>query len=346
MKEYFDYVYAPTDEVKDAATSILETRTTNAGFKDHKELIVESSERENQLMELAQKTADIIIGVYCTQPPKEIPRSSMVVFKEGGINTATEGKLGGGIARPGYGIMAVEREKQDIHFLIKSIHELLHLKSTKIARTIKDEGGKRKIDLHRSGLSMYDVEKENVWFGSIEEAIVEELTNEAFQKFIAVDSEFTEGILETRKLQSHILELGEEILPNEGFKKLRAHINDMNFIPDAQKILIAAKKYNTGVDTQDSHKKEFYFLLGNLDALSEDESIINMSRRRERVKFYGLCKRIFDQSPGEYESINEVFVNFVQANFTGNILDLARKIEKHLGEGSFRKIGEEFAQKY
>ena len=52
-----------------------------------------------------------------------------------------------------------------------------------------------------------------------------------------------------------------------------------------------------------------------------------------------VCSEIQKQFPDKYQSIEEVFKEFLKANFTGQLLGIARLVEQTFGEGSFRLLG-------
>jgi len=52
-----------------------------------------------------------------------------------------------------------------------------------------------------------------------------------------------------------------------------------------------------------------------------------------------VCSEIQKQFPDKYNSPDEVFKEFLKAHFTGQLLPIARLIEKTFGEGSFRILG-------
>lgn len=51
------------------------------------------------------------------------------------------------------------------------------------------------------------------------------------------------------------------------------------------------------------------------------------------------CEEIQKQFPTEFQSADEVYKTFLNAHFTGQLLPLARLVEKTFGEGSFRLLG-------
>ena len=67
--------------------------------------------------------------------------------------------------------------------------------------------------------------------------------------------------------------------------------------------------------------------------------------RSERVKFNRLVNNIFNKNKDTYSSTEQVFDVFARAYFNGNLLEVARLIEKTFGKGSFSEIAEKDAVK-
>ncbi|MFZ2072547.1 MAG: hypothetical protein WAV10_02630, partial [Minisyncoccia bacterium] len=68
-----------------------------------------------------------------------------------------------------------------------------------------------------------------------------------------------------------------------------------------------------------------------------DWEIITYMRQREVLNF--VCAEIQKQFPDQYQSADEVYKVFLNAHFTGKLLELARLVDGTFGEGSFRLLG-------
>lgn len=71
----------------------------------------------------------------------------------------------------------------------------------------------------------------------------------------------------------------------------------------------------------------------------EQNSFLILSYRPQRKVLNYLCTEIQKQFPDRFKSSDDVFKVFLSANFTGNLLDIGRLVEKTFGEGSFRMLG-------
>jgi len=63
------------------------------------------------------------------------------------------------------------------------------------------------------------------------------------------------------------------------------------------------------------------------------------SYANERFRFASFAEAIFHNNKDRFESYEDVLKVFSQAMFTGNLLPIARLVEKTYGKGSFRKVG-------
>lgn len=74
-----------------------------------------------------------------------------------------------------------------------------------------------------------------------------------------------------------------------------------------------------------------------LEALNQE---IDTTRRGEVKMLHEIAQNIYSRSNGEFQSPEEVINLFLKGQVTGNILSIARVIEKSFGKGSFRKLGQ------
>ena len=76
------------------------------------------------------------------------------------------------------------------------------------------------------------------------------------------------------------------------------------------------------------------------DIIWVDDNRSNLVGYKEQRKVLSyLCEEIQKEFPNDYKTTDDVFKEFLKAHFTGNILQIARLIEKTFGEGSFRLLG-------
>ncbi|MDD4804254.1 MAG: hypothetical protein PHN69_03695 [Candidatus Pacebacteria bacterium] len=65
----------------------------------------------------------------------------------------------------------------------------------------------------------------------------------------------------------------------------------------------------------------------------------------ERKQLNLLINNLFDKNKDDFETKEQIFTLFANATINGNLLPIARLIEKTFGKGSFRTLGEKSADK-
>lgn len=83
--------------------------------------------------------------------------------------------------------------------------------------------------------------------------------------------------------------------------------------------------------------------------IKKDESgeyrFLTHSYHNERKKLNLLINNLFDKNKDDFETREQIFTLFANATINGNLLPIARLIEKTFGKGSFRALGEKSADK-
>ena len=95
--------------------------------------------------------------------------------------------------------------------------------------------------------------------------------------------------------------------------------------------------------------KELKRKLAEKKRISEDEIIWvgketqndweTFAYRPHRMVLNYVCDEIKKEFPDQYTDSGAVFKEFLKANFTGQLMTIARLVEKTFGEGSFRLLG-------
>ncbi|MGM0439154.1 MAG: hypothetical protein ACQEP3_01815 [Patescibacteria group bacterium] len=79
--------------------------------------------------------------------------------------------------------------------------------------------------------------------------------------------------------------------------------------------------------------------------ITEDNEIICAPSRKPREVVNYVCKEVAKELPDEFSDEEAVFDKFLQAHFSGELLPLARAVEKTFGKGSFRTLGNMIADR-
>lgn len=77
-----------------------------------------------------------------------------------------------------------------------------------------------------------------------------------------------------------------------------------------------------------------------IEKIESGESEVDTTRQRELGDFIKYLDMIFERNEEEFSSREEILDMFMKAQVTGNILPVARLVEKTFGKGAFRKLSE------
>ncbi len=287
------------------------------------------TERDKEIIKIVSSITDKLISFYGGKI-NHLPLNRLHIVKPGTVKKVTEGKFSKGLQSPIKQAVIVEKESSELQFSAILSHELLHLKSYKSAQI--DKNG----DLipYRSGLQSFSRKGDIIYFNSLEEAIVATTNQIAFAE-IKTRPIFKDEISEIEGIKNWLRDFYTKNNPTDK-EALEETIFEIIFIPESNKLL------NFLQNSNESDEYKIGYLQGYLDIAKEIDNLVFAEREEERKKFYDLINDIIEKSNGEFKEWNEVFDIFAKANFSGNLMPLARLVEKTLGKGSFRKIAKEF----
>jgi len=208
------------------------------------------------------------------------------------------------------GIVANAEHIRDnlVLFGTSAIHELLHLKAH-LSMEVQEENGK--VDTaYREGVFVRSLQSDG-YHGKYHE------------HFVGLD----EGIVtETeKKLYIKLLdhpELAKEkewLMTNEA-QKLKKEFAEKKEIPEDDIIWI----------NKPEEKKDTI-------SVSATGKAIPYSKQRAVLNY--VCSEIQKQFPDKYQNEEDVYKIFLKANFTGQLLSIAKLVEKTFGKVSFRMLG-------
>jgi len=306
--------------------------------KRDEELSKYELEKTSEDLEIIKKTQAVVFDIVKKYQgePKEIPLDNIYILEPEGVSNAIEGSLEGGVHR--IETLKIGVEKTDSKFLLASIlaHESFHFQSPDVYRI--DEIGES--DLYRSGFVMYDKKSKNEteakeYFSALEEAIVAECTRE-FLEIIKEDPLFAEEVKAVNRIKNWVMEAFRRVGISE--KEIKEYERETKYIANPQEKVEEILNFS-----EDEEKRQDY-TAGMFNALvSRKGNVESFERYTERKKLYELLDNIVSKSYGKFKNRQEIFAEFAKANFTGRYLPIARIVEEILGQGSFRKIAEDFS---
>jgi hypothetical protein len=209
------------------------------------------------------------------------------------------------------------------------IHELVHATGPRSLQMTKE----KKLAPYRSGITSYNRRGDQFYFRNIEEAVVASITRMIFDSMVEevdVLKEYKREISEWRELlKKRMIDVGFDVRHARYYSRLLIYVRDTEALTDVLR-------------SGDVHSKETFDVV--MLRLVTDGKVIFRERLREVESLVDVIERIALLSTGEFTDKSKVFYMFVRAHVTGRYLPLARLIEAGLGEGSFRKMAEEFMQ--
>lgn len=295
---------------------------------------IERNEKDTELIRCVEEAVDALISRY-GGTPTPFPPNKIFLLKPGVVKEVT-----GGMALTGVHFLlsqdiAVERPESDVGFAVALAHELFHAKSYKAARIMPDGNP----DVYRSGLRVTGKNDEQ-FFAELEEAIVVEMTRKFNAESIPTIPSLREEAVSIEKIKAWIrttLKLYGAFTPAH-----EARINEVYSIPNIKEFI---QFLDTPIDLGTASSHTLGYALGVIDrCLQRSEATID-TRSKERERLYALLGYLQEAAPARYTDAEQVFTEFARANFSGDLLSLARNIEGITEKGVFRKIAESFQEK-
>ncbi|MDD5290268.1 MAG: hypothetical protein PHT40_03685 [Patescibacteria group bacterium] len=261
------------------------------------------SEKELALIDFANKETSKLMTEAGIKP-YDIPYKNYHIIPPELFKIVTSG--GGGRAvtstiKQGIFFNAQYFRDKPINFGSVAIHETLHLKSH-FSVEVQEKGDTIIKSPYREGVAVLASQKHDCG-GKYHEhfaGLCEAIVSE------------TEKRLLTKLLEVPELTKEKEWLTSDEAKELRKKIAKEKEISEDDIVWVGKK----GKDDW----KEFSY-----------------TRQRNVLNY--VCGEIQKQFSDQYQSIDDVYKIFLNANFTGKLLPIAHLVEKTFGEGSFRLLG-------
>lgn len=273
--------------------------------KDVKEVMKferQKSEIENSLIDFANKETNELLDSLGIDI-YDIPRGNYHIVPAEVFEIATGKSNAFATALPGLQGILFNSDvfyKDPLYFGSIALHETLHLKSPISIEVSKNKEG-IEVSLFRAGVSVMGSQK-----------------SDSEEKYLEHFEGLEEAIVATQEKKSFtkILELPslskeKDSMTTSYLKEFRKHIASKENIPEDDII---------SIDANGSYRRFSYL-------------------PQRRVLGY-ICEEIQKQFSHEYQDTEAVFRVFLKAHFTGQLLPIARLVEKTFGEETFRLLGE------
>jgi hypothetical protein len=255
---------------------------------------------------------------------------NLFIVKNGSVKQFTGGDVDGGVFDSKSHAIMVDRNESDIVFANSLAHELFHLAGYKSLKVVGSE--KKKVDLYRNGITMIDTEKGKTFFSHLEEAIIAEANYRFHKKNILTNPIFKGEIENTEFIKGWL----KRLFVARGMKKehQKQALDELLFVSEDEDLLKELRS------NKRSEKQKIDYLGTYMQANGNSDIFGIRERDDERIYLQKIVERISQQTG---KSKNEIMEKFLEANFSGKLLELSRLVEDVFGKGSFRDIAEKTA---
>ncbi|MEK7138378.1 MAG: hypothetical protein AAB787_02600 [Patescibacteria group bacterium] len=192
-----DLVGVPSDrgEIREKIISEFENLFGGIGGQKIEGFEIEKSERDIELIDLANKAISEYLAKYKKDKSVNVPLSNVHLVEEGGTEKFTLGRFGGGAHSTLYGDMIVDRMQSDLDFSLRLFHELFHARSyNAVQLTTAKEPGHRQLKEYRSGFKVTSRDGTKTYFSNVEEAIIGYMTKKFYNDFLVKEKSFSSEI--------------------------------------------------------------------------------------------------------------------------------------------------------
>lgn len=187
------------------------------------------------------------------------------------------------------------------YFGAVALHESLHLKAH-FSVEVQENDGNLRITPYREGLAIRALQRDG-YNGNYH------IHFSGLHEGIVAE---TEKKLLGKLLDCPVLFEEKEWLTSNEAKEIRQKISKEEDIPEDDIIWVSGKDRN-------------------------DYESVSYPKQREVLNY--ICTEIQKEFPDKYSSAEAVYKTFLNAHFTGRLLNIAHLVEKTFGEGSFRLLG-------
>jgi hypothetical protein len=287
------------------------------------------AEQDRAIIGQIERGVDIAVRALGGDP-KPFPVEKIYLVRPGTIGILTDKRLRGGLHSLLQQRIVVERSPSHVEFALALAHELLHAKSYKAAQVRQD------VQPYRSGVSVFSRRDEAEYLANLEEAIVAEVTRQVYESHIRRSAPFDREVSATEVVKGW---LDRSMSAQEVDPADRAIVlSEIYVVPDAEKIV---EVLEGEVESPDPEMYRLGYVAGALRRLLDEDRVVMAERHAERQKLSVLVEELSSRSD-QHMTKGQVLAEFAKANFTGNLLPVARLMERILGRGSFREMAERF----
>jgi len=208
-------------------------------------------------------------------------------------------------------------------FSLADFHETLHFKSHQAVQRLYPG---KDIVPYRRGLEVVTRHGHRSYFRHLDEAVIQELSNRYVQNQLA-EHPLTKEAVAASEGRRNLMLRHRNRLSREDAEFLE------QLVPYVAELTEKARAVFDQIDPA----------AGQVERAFEDckyRKILVSPYARDVRALHSLVDEIYRKNSEQFDSKEQVFDLFVAAVIAGNVLPLGRVIEKTLGKGSFRRLGE------
>lgn len=301
--------------------------------------VLEKTEEEKRLIDLVNKESAKIVERHAGRQ-LFFPENHIYILEPGALQKIGS-KFGRGISHGFRKVIKIER-LPSIVLTATLLHEMLHAKSYQVAQALGEKNKLKSIVTYRGGFSVVSRDGKTEYFHKIDEAVIEELTIASMEKLknhelLRMHAEDTEATKEAiaNFFRSYLSKVTSESNAETAAKFFKREI----FYLSQEKRQEIQKALGSGQSDTEKATLLLKILDFDLDRNLNPEGMY--ARLAERIKFYNLIDQLYHKNRDRFSAKEEIIGLFFKATFGGNIMPVARLIEKTFGKGSFKKLGKE-----
>jgi len=312
-KSSIQRIVGGSDEEKEKVKSFLEERFTDQNIDETEEIEglqkkeLEKTTEEVEMIDLVNKETNKLLAKY-DLPESVIPRQNVHIFSQKNyeeLRGRTEKSTGKAHFASYSQAVFMRRINSNIIFTKEAFHEFLHFKSYQAFQKQMTEEGR--FNLYRLGLAFYSRDGKREYFRNLNEALTEELV----KRFYFNNS--------------------EELKNNPLFKKEVEEIENIRKVfLDNAKTKEDEKRAMDIIEITPVRKKGF----------KKIREIYTFTNSEGRDMLNNLLDKLYQKNQDKFKDQEEVFDVFAKSMLDGNLLPVGKLVDRTLGKGSFRKIGE------
>lgn len=273
----------------------------------------EKTKEELLIIELVDKSTDLELQKYGVKSIRLRPEDVLIVDEDKWESSEKVREIGRQRCHGFYSFVSgkevIRGQKSKLRCLALLLHETIHYKSYHAQQLLKDAAleDTNKATVYRNGLRTVTRDGSEINFAGLDEAVTDELAKRIFARIAKTNPLFEEESRETEQAIAH---------PNrEG------------------KLLFYSDNIGEPLGMRDVAHGQVYYCSEDLKNVGCFHYALESKWLRE------IIQGLYSANTHKFKNEEEIFDLFVQGMLTGNILPIAKLVDKTFGKGRFRELG-------